>query len=98
MTDSSHDDLPIRPTRNKQSRSPLSAIKPTIKGRNQSCGASLPIKHIHHKLTGLIAAKSASDLKRKDPQIPRENEGFEGVKAVELESTTYGLKVRCSTN
>ena len=41
-----------------------------------------------------VAFNVTSEQKRKNPQIPAENEGFEGVKAVGLEPTTYGLKVR----
>ena len=41
-----------------------------------------------------VAFNVTSEQKRKNPQIPAENEGFEEVKAVGLEPTTYGLKVR----
>ena len=62
------------------------------------CTAPVEINHSQTLSTGQLVSSTDTGEKRKNPQIPLENEGFEGVKAVGLEPTTYGLKVRCSTN
>ena len=64
----------------------------------KSCNASVQLNRFQPLSTEVMATAAATSQKRKTPQIPAENEGFEGVKAVGLEPTTYGLKVRCSTN
>ena len=47
---------------------------------------------------GPMATDTTSGQKQKIPRFPAGNEGFEPMKVVGLEPTTYGLKVRCSTN
>ncbi len=64
----------------------------------KSCTRPAEINHSQPFLTGLMATQSASGQKQENPQFFAENEGFEPVKVVGLEPTTYGLKVRCSTN
>ena len=67
-------------------------------GCTNGCTRPAEISRFQPKSTVTMSTESASGQERKNPQIPAENEGFEGVKAVGLEPTTYGLKVRCSTN
>ena len=64
----------------------------------KSCTRPAEINHSQPFLTGPMASNSTSDQKRQNPQFSAENEGFDRVKVVGLEPTTYGLKVRCSTN
>ncbi len=64
----------------------------------KSCTRPAEISQSQPFLTDPMATGSALGQKRKTPQFSAENEGFSGVKAVGLEPTTYGLKVRCSTN
>ena len=64
----------------------------------KSCTRSAEISHSQPFLTGPMASDSTSGQKRQNPQFSAENEGFDQVKVVGLEPTTYGLKVRCSTN
>ncbi len=67
----------------------------------KSCNAPAEISRSQPKSPVLLATHTASAQKRKDPQISKETEGVydsSELKAVGLEPTTYGLKVRCSTN
>ena len=64
----------------------------------KSCTRPAKFSRSQPFFTGRMATDSASDQKRQNPQFPAENEGFDEVKVVGLEPTTYGLKVRCSTN
>ena len=64
----------------------------------KSCTRPAEINHSQPFLTGPMATEAASGQKRQNPQFSAENEGSVPMKAVGLEPTTYGLKVRCSTN
>ncbi len=67
-------------------------------GCTNGCTHPAEISHSQPFLTGQMATDSTSDQKRQNPRFSAENEGFESMKVVGLEPTTYGLKVRCSTN
>ena len=63
-------------------------------GCTNGCTRPAEINHSQPFLTGLMATEAASGQKRQNPQFSAENEGSVPMKAVGLEPTTYGLKVR----
>ncbi len=67
-------------------------------GCTNGCTRPAEISRSQPFLTDPMTTKSTASQEQENPQFSAENEGFEGVKAVGLEPTTYGLKVRCSTN
>ena len=64
----------------------------------KSCTRPAEINHSQPFLTGSMSTIDDSSHQAKNPRFPGGNEGFDAVKVVGLEPTTYGLKVRCSTN
>ncbi len=64
----------------------------------KSCNRPAEINRSQPFLTGPMTTESTPGQKQEIPRFPAGNEGFEPMKAVGLEPTTYGLKVRCSTN
>ena len=63
-------------------------------GCTNGCTRPAEINHSQPFLTGPMATEAASGQKRQNPQFSAENEGSVPMKAVGLEPTTYGLKVR----
>ena len=70
-------------------------------GCTKSCNAPAETNSFQPKSPDSLTTEAISAQKQKHPQISEEIEGFRepnALKAVGLEPTTYGLKVRCSTN
>ena len=64
----------------------------------KSCTRPAEISHSQPFSTVETLTAEGSVQQAKNPQFSAKNEGLDAVKAVGLEPTTYGLKVRCSTN